>query len=113
MSVRRARALRQDMTDAERRLWRALRAHRFRDWHFRRQHPVGHFVVDFACLPASLVIELDGGQHTPERDAPRTARIEAAGFRVLRFWNDEVLRNLDGVLAAITAALEGHGEGVP
>ena len=109
MTIARARHLRRVMTDAERRLWRELRAHRFAAWHFRRQHPVGLYVVDFACVTAGLVIEIDGGQHSPDRDGPRTAGLEAAGFRVLRFWNNEVLANSEGVLQAIAEALAERG----
>ena len=109
MTIARARHLRRVMTDAERRLWRELRAHRFAAWHFRRQHPVGPYIVDFICLAARLVIEIDGGQHSPDRDGRRTAWLEAAGFRVLRFWNNEVLANSEGVLQAIAEAPAERG----
>lgn len=104
----RARTLRGNLTDAERRLWGELRAHRLGGLGFRRQHPVGPYVVDFVCLPAHLVIELDGGQHyTPEgeaRDARRGRFIAGQGLRVLRFSNLDVLNNLSGVLETILAA---------
>jgi very-short-patch-repair endonuclease len=106
MIVARARALRRAMTDAELRLWHLLRPHRFAGWHFRRQHPIGPYVADFVCLAAHLVIEVDGGQHTTEADAKRLACLERAGFRVLRFWNNEVLANSEGVLEAIAEALQ-------
>jgi very-short-patch-repair endonuclease len=105
MTITRARTLRRTMTDAEHRLWFLLRAHRFSSWHFRRQHPIGRYVVDFACIRAHLVIELDGGQHNPNTDAGRTASIRAAGFRVLRFWNNDVLANTEGILTRIAEAL--------
>lgn len=105
MPVAHARALRQASTDAERRLWARLRDRQISGWKFKRQHPIEKFVADFACREAWLVVELDGGQHTAEGDAARTAALEASGWRVLRFWNDEVLRNTDGVLHAIQAAL--------
>ena len=101
-----ARKLRNDMTDAERRLWSHLRASQLEGVKFIRQHPIGDFVVDFACRSARLAIELDGGQHAdnPADDA-RTQIIEAHGYRVIRFWNNEVLQNTDGVLTAILEEL--------
>ena len=105
MSIPRARALRQTATDAERRLWLRLRDRQLDGWKFKRQCPIGNFVADFACREAWLVVELDGGQHNIEADSARTTALEQSGWRVLRFWNDEVLRNADGVLRAIAAAL--------
>jgi len=103
-----ARRMRTQPTDAERLLWQRLR-HDFAliGSHFRRQALVGPFIVDFASRKAKLVIELDGGQHDwqQESDALRTRRIEAAGYRVLRFWNNDVLGNLEGVLSEIQRAL--------
>ena len=101
MSVTRARALRRAMTDAEKQLWPRLRDRQVEGAKFRRQVPIAGYVADFACIEVMLVVELDGGQHTAERDAKRTAALEHAGFAVLRFWNDEVLRSIDGVLAAV------------
>ena len=92
------------MTKAERALWRLLREH-FLEWHFRRQVPIRHFIADFASHRAKLVIEVDGGQHATEADAPRSAIIEAEGYQVIRFWNNEVLGNREGVYLAIAAAL--------
>jgi very-short-patch-repair endonuclease len=92
------------MTDAERAIWRILRQG-FPDHHFRRQVPIRHFIADFACHQAKLVIEVDGSQHETEVDAPRSAIIEAEGYKVIRFWNNEVLGNPDGVWIAIDAAL--------
>ncbi len=90
------------MTDAERRLWAALRARRLRHLKFRRQHPLGPFIVDFACIEHSLVIEADGGQHVDsEADARRTAWLESRGWRVMRFWNNDILANPEGVQEAI------------
>ncbi len=103
---RNARALRSDMSDAEHRLWYRLRAHRFDDRSFRRQFPIGRYVVDFVCLNARLIIELDGGQHSEARsDAVRDAWLRSQGFTVLRFWNDDVLKNTEGVLQSIAEAL--------
>ena len=94
------------MTDAERRLWRALRAHRFRGVAFRRQAVIGPYIVDFVAHGAGLVIEVDGGQHAGSvRDMARDAWLGSQGYRVLRFWNTDVLRNLSGVLDTIGAAL--------
>jgi very-short-patch-repair endonuclease len=100
----RARRLRSDPTEAEKRMWRMLREN-FLEMRFRRQAPIRHYIVDFASHRARLVIEVDGGQHSVEADAQRTAAIEAEGYRLLRFWNNEVLGNPDGVLAAIASAL--------
>lgn len=106
-----ARRLRRDMTDAERTLWYAVRAKRLEGLSFRRQVPVGPFIVDFLCPAHRLIIELDGGQHGADEalhyDAERSAWLSAKGYRVLRFWNQEVLTNLDGVLTGILAAV-GH-----
>ena len=102
-----ARTLRQNATDAERRLWSRLRKRQLEGCRFRRQAPLEPYVVDFACLAARLVIEVDGGQHSwrAEQDAARKSWLEANGFRVLRFWNNEVLANTDGVLETIRRAL--------
>jgi very-short-patch-repair endonuclease len=93
------------MTDAERKLWLALRAHRLNGLSFRRQVPVGPYIVDFVCHDARLIVEVDGGQHADSvADQRRDAWLESAGYRVLRFWNNEVLGNLDGVLSQIVDA---------
>lgn len=102
-----ARSLRQRQTEAESRLWGALRDRRFAEWKFRRQHPIAGFVADFACPAAKLVIELDGGQHGDQvdADASRTEKLEANGWTVIRFWNYQLFDDLDAVLIAIEAAL--------
>ena len=100
-----ARRLRQDMTDAERALWLELRDRRLLGFKFRRQWTLGSYVVDFCCIERRLIIEADGGQHTPERDARRTAWLTQEGYRVLRFWNNEILTNMGGVLETIGEAL--------
>ncbi|MEP7011615.1 MAG: endonuclease domain-containing protein [Acidobacteriota bacterium] len=103
-----ARRLRHSMTDAERHLWRHLRLLAL-GVQFRRQVPIGNFIVDFACLRRRLVIEIDGGQHMESRkDEARDAWLRERGYRVLRFWNHEVLGNVEGVVAAIVAKLEGN-----
>ncbi|GIK99373.1 MAG: hypothetical protein BroJett029_35820 [Alphaproteobacteria bacterium] len=95
--------LRVNATDAERKLWHQLRRKQVGGLRFRRQYPLGLYIVDFVCLPARLVVEVDGGQHAEqlERDAARTAWLESQGFRVIRFWNNEVLGNIEGVLHVI------------
>ena len=102
-----ARKLRRDATDVERQLWRALRSG-FSQWKFRRQHPIGRRVVDFACPACKLVIELDGGQHAGQQkaDAERSVELARRGYHVIRFWNTEITSNLDGVLQVILTALE-------
>ena len=108
-----ARRLRKKLTPAEALMWWRLRRD-FDGWRFRRQHPVGPYIADFACLEAKLVIEVDGATHgTPEErayDERRTQFIEAGDWRVLRFTNDEVERNREGVAATILMALEEQVE---
>ena len=95
------------MTKAEKALWHLLRE-AFPEWHFRKQVPIRHYIADFASHPAKLVIEVDGGQHNEAVDALRTAAIEAEGYRVIRFWNNDVLGNPDGVWVVIDSALQRH-----
>ena len=94
------------MTDAERALWFEVRDRRLEGFKFRSQWSLGPFVADFCCLSARLVVEVDGGQHDEKTDAARTAWLNDRGFRVVRFWNNDVLTNMDGVLQVIVAALE-------
>ena len=98
-----ARRLRQEHTDAERKLWSIVRGRKLDGWKFRRQVPIDRYFADFACMEARLVIELDGGQHSErvEYDEARTKVLEALGFRVLRFWNSQVLTSSDGVVQSI------------
>src|SRR5262245_32529166 len=105
----RARALRARMTDAERKLWFALRDRRFANFKFRRQVPVGPFIADFICYTARVVVEVDGGQHADSSTDDRRDRWFAAKhFLVRRFWNNEVLSNLEGVLTSILDTLRGR-----
>ena len=106
----RERRLRRDQTEAERVLWQHLRDRRLLGWKFRRQHRVGPYFADFACAEGHLIVELDGSQHLAQRrrDDARTRFLETRGFRVLRFWNDDVLRDTADVLHAIIAALAPH-----
>jgi very-short-patch-repair endonuclease len=105
-----ARRLRRNQTDAERKLWFVLRDRRLGSWKFRRQFPIDRFVVNFFCADAHLIVELDGGQHAvrTEADAQRTKILEAMGYLVLRFWNNDVMQNIDGVQQEINAVLERH-----
>ncbi len=97
------KTLRTNHTEAEKLLWRQLRNRRFQGWKFRRQHILQGYIVDFVCLERKLVIELDGGQHAVQEayDQQRTQTLEGEGFRVVRFWNNEVLNNLEGVLETL------------
>jgi very-short-patch-repair endonuclease len=108
--IARARKLREQQTSAEARLWHALRNRKLQGWKFKRQWQIDRYVVDFACLGAKLVIELDGATHGTNaemaRDAGRTRVLESCGFHVLRVSNTEVFENLDGVLDTILAELE-------
>jgi very-short-patch-repair endonuclease len=107
-TLKRARELRKNMTEAEKRLWYLMRRHNLETKLIRRQVPVGDYIIDFACLAERLLIEIDGGQHAAqaEQDARRTAWLEQRGFRVIRFWNNDVLGNTEGVLEMIVAALK-------
>ena len=104
-----ARELRQKQTDAERGLWMRLRNRQLEDVKFRRQQPIGPYVVDFVSFERRIIIEIDGGQHdskeTRDRDEQRTTWLEDRGYQVLRFWNNEVLTNMEGVLESVREAL--------
>ena len=107
----RARELRNNATEAERKLWRHLSWRQLKGCKFSRQLPMGPFICDFLCREECLVIEVDGGQHADSlTDARRTAYLNGQGYRVLRFWNHDVLGNIDGVLTAIVEAV---GSGLP
>jgi very-short-patch-repair endonuclease len=101
------RGLRQSQTDAERQLWSHLRDRRLGGWKFRRQHPIGSYVLDFVCLEVGLVVELDGGQHQDAQpyDQARTAFLNKRGLRVLRFWDGEALDETEAVLSRILEEL--------
>ena len=103
------RHLRRNMTDAERLLWRHLRLKQMGGFKFRRQHPVGRYILDFACLEAGVAIELDGGQHAEQEDydAERDVWLAEHGFRVLRFWNHEVIHETENVKMSIWNVLHG------
>ncbi len=97
--------LRRNMTDAEKKLWSAMRDRRLGGYKFKRQATTGSFVVDFLCIEKRLVVEIDGGQHNEVVDALRTAFIEAQGYRIIRFWNNEVNESFKGVLDVILSRL--------
>ena len=108
----RARTLRQNMTEAERRVWQILRSHRMTGYQFRRQVPIGRYIADFVCPTlcargARLIVEIDGGQHdrSSPREAERSGYLQNQGYRVLRSWNNEVLANIDGVHKTIAEEL--------
>jgi very-short-patch-repair endonuclease len=104
---RKARSLRHHLTKAEARLWTRLRSHQLEGVGFRRQHALGPFIVDFCAPRCKLVIELDGSQHLEQEvyDAERTVYLEAQGYRVIRFTNDQVMRDVEAVLGVILEAL--------
>jgi very-short-patch-repair endonuclease len=105
-TLAKAQRLRRNLTDAERKLWSALRNRQINGAKFRRQQPIGPFVADFVCHDPRLIVEADGGQHSVAReDASRTAFLESKGYRVLRFWNNDILSNLDGIAQVIATAL--------
>src|SRR6185369_8323743 len=107
----RAIELRKELTPAERKLWSRIRNDQL-GVNFRRQHAVGNFIPDFVCIEKKLIIELDGSQHLEQAkyDAERTSFLEAQGYRVLRFWNNDVMNNMNGVVRSIEFALEGETE---
>ena len=110
-----AKALRKNSTEAEKWLWRRLRNRELAGWKFRRQHPIGPFIVDFVCIEKKLIIEVDGGQHaeTIEWDSKRFEYLKEQGYRVLRFWNDEVLKERDATLNVILSYLSEEAPSPP
>ncbi len=104
-----ARLLRRNLTDAEQRLWSRLRRRQVLGWKFRRQLPIGPYIADFVCLEAKIVVEIDGGQHGGAEDHERDEWLDREGYRVLRFWNNEVLAETDAVLEVIAMELRRRG----
>lgn len=102
-----AAPMRRETTDAESALWAELRSRRLGGLKFRRQWTLGPYIADFCCLERCLIVEADGGQHTSEADRARTDYLRARGFRILRFWNNDILTNKEGVLTTILGALGG------
>ena len=109
--IQHARQLRHDMTESERRVWQFLRERQADGFRFRRQVPIGPYIADFACLDARLVVEIDGSQHGDERDVRRERWLREQGFRVSRFWNNEVASNIEGVYARISSELLASSSG--
>ena len=107
-----AKSLRRTQTDAEQKLWYHLRAHRFMGRKFKRQKPIGCYVVDFVCLEEKLIIELDGGQHAEnvEYDQQRDSWLKSEGYTVLRFWNNELMGETEGVLERIRLAFSNEAD---
>jgi very-short-patch-repair endonuclease len=105
-----SRQLRKESTEAERMLWAKLKGYQLVGLKFRRQEPIGTYIVDFVCFEKKIVIEVDGGQHGKEsirqKDAERTSWLEGEGFRILRFWNNDVLTNMEGILEIIKRAAD-------
>jgi very-short-patch-repair endonuclease len=105
-TLQRAQQLRRDMTEAEKLLWRHLRGGQIGGAKFRRQQPIGPYIADFVCQSSRLIVEADGSQHDENsHDGQRDAWLRAKGYQILRFWNSDILTNIDGVLTAILAAL--------
>ncbi len=103
--LKNARDLRVYQTNAEKLLWSHLRNRQFQNLKFRRQHPITPYIADFFCEDCNLIIELDGGQHTPEADNQRTHFLTNKGYKVMRFWNRDVLQDIEGTLQTISLAL--------
>lgn len=101
-----ARELRRSQTDAEKRLWYHLRNRQFLNLKFRRQHPIPPYIADFFCEELKLIIELDGGQHTPDTDEQRTRFLEKEGYTLIRFWNNDMLNNTEGVLETLAETIK-------
>ncbi len=108
-----AKSMRRQMTDAELKLWNELRAHRLMRLSFRRQMPIGNYIVDFACAEHKLIVEVDGSGHGEEarmrHDIKRTSFLESNGWTVIRFWNDKILQNIDAVCSNIISSLQETG----
>ena len=110
-NLKNAKKMRSNMTPAETKMWRILRGKRFQDLKFKRQVLIGNYIVDFLCEDKKIIIEIDGGQHNEElniqSDNNRTHYLENNGYKVLRFWNDEVMKNINGVMEVIFREIEG------
>ena len=111
----RPQQLRTNATEAEQRIWYFLRNRQFEQFKFRRQHSIGVYIVDFVCLEQKLIVEIDGGQHAErvQYDERRTNALRAKGFRLLRFWNNEVMQNTNAVLETILAEMNAGPSPLP
>ncbi|MFO1243497.1 MAG: endonuclease domain-containing protein [Rickettsiales bacterium] len=114
-AMKNADALRKNLTEAEKKLWSILRGKQLSGFKFRRQQSIGPYIVDFACMKHHLVIELDGGQHAMQEsyDAGRTVFLEEHGFQIIRFWNNDVTENMDGVYQRIVETLNSPTPTLP
>jgi very-short-patch-repair endonuclease len=110
-----ARQLRTRLTDAEQKLWQHIRGRQLMGFKFRRQAPIGKYIVDFVCFEQKLILELDGGQHAVQQnyDNARTEWLESQGFKVIRFWNNDVMNNIEGVKESIACNLATPHPGLP
>ena len=109
-----ARKLRRDSTEAEKQFWLHVRNRQIRGAKFRRQWPIAEFIVDFCCPEQRLVVEIDGGQHAEsQHDVERTKKLEETGYRVMRFWNNDVVENIEGVIDRLTKALADWPQSKP
>src|SRR3990172_12937668 len=108
IGYKRARALRKELTPAERKLWAHLRGDKLNEVNFRRQHAIGKYIVDFCSVKEKLVIELDGSEHIEqaEYDAERSRFLESRGYKVIRFWNNQIMNDINGVIRALILAME-------
>jgi very-short-patch-repair endonuclease len=106
----RAKELHRNMSPAEAKLWKYLRAHRTSGVHFRNQHAIGNYIVDFCCYSKKLIIELDGSQHLDQEgyDEERTLYLESQGYKVIRFWNNQIMNDIEGVIKTIIFELEAN-----
>ena len=105
-ALRKAKHMRGEPTETEHRLWQIVRGKRLAGWKFRRQVRLGAYTPDFVCHRAKLIVEVDGGHHCEEDDGDRDSWLKSQGYRVLRFWNNDIFENEEGVLKAILSALE-------
>ena len=109
-----ARTLRKNSTIQEKRLWNLLKNHQFHSLKFKRQQPIGNYIVDFICKEAKIIIEVDGGQHNEkeiiEADNEKTAFLESKGYKVIRFWNNEVYENIEGIIKRLEKEINPHQE---
>ncbi|MGH8557292.1 MAG: endonuclease domain-containing protein [Methylococcales bacterium] len=115
MNLKNARELRKNATDCERLLWQHLRAHRLQGFKFKRQQPLGIYIVDFVCFETRLIVEADGGHHAEQTDydTRRDDWLRGQGFSVLRFWNNDILNNTEGVLELIVEVCEKNSPPLP
>lgn len=111
-ATKQARGLRAKQTDAEKKFWHEVKAKRFEGYKFRRQYPIGKYIADFVCVEAGVIVEIDGGQHCENvKDDVRTEFLNGLGYHVVRFWNNDILNNLQGSLQALSLTLSQRERG--